>query len=409
MKKPLDFSLIDELTKRTTEEVNKIDPLNILVVGKTGVGKSTLINHLFRERLVETGVGKPITQHLRRISKDGVPMTLFDTRGLELDASVQKQVAEEIKEAIENLKQNNESLDVIYYCLSASSSRIEEMEIDFIQSLAKQAPVIIVLTQSIGQPAKEFKMYIETLNLPIYSVVNVMAKNYKISEDIQIDAFGLDDLLDQSFAVLPENRHEAFNNAQQVDIERKVQAAKSWAKKYMVTTFGVGFTPIPFADATVLVPMQLGMLAHITAIFGISLDKSTLIGIIGAIGGTGGATYLGRTLVSNVMKFLPGVGTAAGGAISGLTAAMVTSALAMSYIEVLAIIATQEAEGGELYSKAVKRIMKERFDMRLKRGKDDEDVKQIVAKSDELSFDDEKPKRRKWQPLKKFVKRNRRK
>ena len=88
---------------------------------------------------------------------------------------------------------------------------------------------------------------------------------------------------------------------------------------------------------------------------------------------------------------------------------MVTSALAMSYIEVLAIIATQEAEGGELDSKAVKRVMKERFDMRLKRGKDDEDVKQIVAKSDELSFDDEKPKRRKWQPLKKFVKRNRRK
>lgn len=67
-----------------------MNPVNIMVVGKTGVGKSTLINNLFRENLALTGIGRPITKHLRRISKEGVPLVLYDTRGLELSLEVQK-------------------------------------------------------------------------------------------------------------------------------------------------------------------------------------------------------------------------------------------------------------------------------------------------------------------------------
>ncbi|MCZ0716713.1 YcjF family protein [Aerococcus kribbianus] len=381
MKNKLDLSLIDEFSKKTNEEISKIDPITILLVGKTGVGKSTLVNNLFRERLAETGVGKPITQHIRRITKEGIPLVLYDTRGLELEQSVQDQVASEIKQSMAELAKNDQSMDVIYYCLAASSGRIEAMEIDFIKKLSQAAPVILVLTQSIGDPASEFAEYLRDLNLPVQAVVQVMAEDYKISADLTIPAFGLENLLDKTFAILDENQQVAFNNAQQVDIERKVKAARSWARKYMLTTFGVGFTPIPFADATVLVPMQIGMMAHITAIFGVSLEKSTLIGIIGAVVGTGGATYLGRTIVSNAVKFIPGLGTAAGGLLSGTTAAIVTTALATSYIEVLAILATQEAKGQALDANTVKNIMRERFEARLKRNKGAESVEEVVEKN----------------------------
>ena len=45
------------------EKIKNLSTLNIIVAGKTGVGKSTLINSVFREKLSETGMGKPVTQH----------------------------------------------------------------------------------------------------------------------------------------------------------------------------------------------------------------------------------------------------------------------------------------------------------------------------------------------------------
>ena len=90
----------------------------------------------------------------------------------------------------------------------------------------------------------------------------------------------MQDLIDASLKVLPEEAQGAFINAQQIDLDLKVQRARRWAKRYISTAFGVGFVPIPVADSAILVPMQVGMLAHITSIFGLSLDKSQIISIL---------------------------------------------------------------------------------------------------------------------------------
>ena len=58
--------------------------VNILVAGKTGVGKSTLINAVFRGDLAKTGAGKPVTQTTQEFSRPGHPLTIIDTRGLEV-------------------------------------------------------------------------------------------------------------------------------------------------------------------------------------------------------------------------------------------------------------------------------------------------------------------------------------
>lgn len=373
MAKKMDWSLASELTKQTQAETEKMEKVHVLIVGKTGVGKSTLVNSLFREKLAETGVGRPITKHLQRIEKEGVPMVLYDTRGLELDAKGQAAVTGEIDQTLAKMQEKGEKMDVAYYCINANSSRIEPMEIRLIKYLASKMPVILILTQSIGESAINLEKYLINQNLPVQAIIRVMAKDYVVTDDFKIPVFGLKELVERSFGLLPSNLHSAFNNAQQIDIQRKSKAARRWARRYIVSTFSVGFTPIPFSDATVLVPMQVGMMAHITAIFGVSLDYSTALGLIGAIGGTGSATYVGRLLVSNIAKFIPGAGSVVGGMISGTTASIITTALAMSYIEVLTYIAKQEAKGEEVTPKAVRDMMKAQYNARLKRGKDDPD------------------------------------
>lgn len=376
------YNMIQEILEKTEAEIEKMDPVNILIAGKTGVGKSTLINNVFREKLADTGIGKPVTKHLRRISKEGIPIVLYDTRGLELEPSVQKQVKGEIFDVVARNKQTKKAIHAVYYCLQANSSRIEESEIDLIKAIAEKLPVILVLTQSIGKPAEEFNAYLENLNLPVAAVQNIMAEPYEITDDYVIPAFGLKELIDKTLQLIPKEAHDAFMNAQQADIERKAKAARRWASRYVATTFGVGFVPIPFSDASVLVPMQVTLLAHITAIFGISMDKATIVSLIAAVGGTGSATMIGKMLVGNALKFIPGAGTVVGGIISGTTASVVTSALGLSYIEVLSIIATKEKEGESIDLGLIERLMRNQFKKNIRLNRKKLNTKELEFGSD---------------------------
>ena len=82
------------------DKIKNLNTLNIIVAGKTGVGKSTLINSVFKEKLADTGMGKPVTDHMRKIVKKGIPLAIYDTRGLELSKEVQIQVKNEVVETI---------------------------------------------------------------------------------------------------------------------------------------------------------------------------------------------------------------------------------------------------------------------------------------------------------------------
>ena len=76
--------IAEECIKAINEKIRNLKTLNIIVAGKTGVGKSTLINAVFRENLAETGMGRPVTTHMRKICKKDFPLNIYDTRGFEL-------------------------------------------------------------------------------------------------------------------------------------------------------------------------------------------------------------------------------------------------------------------------------------------------------------------------------------
>lgn len=114
--------------------------------------------------------------------------------------------------------------------------------------------------------------------------------------------------------------------------EQKKQKALQIVKKYSLGALAVGATPIPFSDVALLAPTQIAMLTHINTIYGIKMSKSELSKICLGLLGVMAASFVGRSFVSNIFKFIPGIGSIAGGAISGVTAQIITNTLGNAYI-----------------------------------------------------------------------------
>ncbi len=360
------------------ERIRNLKNLNIIIAGKTGVGKSTLINSVFREQLAETGMGKPVTTHMRKITKKGFPLTIYDTRGFELGKDAQKEVKKEVVETIrEGLaeKDVNKAIHCIWYCINTASNRIEPEEIEWLRDFSEenrviQVPVIIVLTQAFSKKkADEMRKAILDENLDVVQVVSVLAEDYEIDEDYVVKAYGLDLLIRVMSESLPDELQDTLQNVQKASLEEKKRHAQAVVATATAAAIAEGATPIPLADCAVLIPTQVAMIASITALFGLDVSKSIIMGFISSTIGTSGATVLGKTVVSSILKFVPGVGSAAGSAISGATAGLITTALGETYILIMVAVFKGDMNMNDLETKAGKEKVKQLFKERLKLGK----------------------------------------
>lgn len=347
-------------------------PLNILIAGKTGVGKSTLINSIFGEELTHTAVGKPQTEKVIKISKASSPVNIYDTRGFELAEAGRKISQKEIDDLIKSLYlagQSEEYLHVIWYCINAQSKRIESAELKLINHFSKKVPVILVLTQAYGQEAQAFQEILaEMPELKVVTIIPVVAETVKLGiSDVPVT--GLSQLVDETYQLLPEAVAQSFINSQKVSMQKKVETAHKIALAYIGTTFGSSFVPIPFADALTLVPIQVAMLTHLTKVFNLPIKKSVLTNLTAAILGTSLTTQLGRYVSGNLFKLIPGVGSVGGGVISGGVAAIITRVLATSYIQVLKVVSEGQAVGQKFTNREIIALTKKQYKEALKKGK----------------------------------------
>jgi uncharacterized protein (DUF697 family)/predicted GTPase len=352
------------------EKIKNLKTLNIIVAGKTGVGKSTLINSVFRENLADTGMGKPVTSHMRQITKKGLPLTIYDTRGFELGKEVQEEVKNEIIDTINKglaSKDVNNAIHCIWYCINTASNRIEPEEVEWIKKLSKnnqitQVPIIVVLTQSFSKKkAQEMRQILLNENLDVIQIIPVLAEDYEI-EDLGIaKSYGLDALIKVMGDVLPDELMDTLQNVQIAALEEKKRHAHAVVATAVVATTGEGAAPIPFSDCALTVPTQVGMIASITVIFGLDVNKSIITALLSSTIGAGGATVLGKTVVSNIVKFIPGIGTLAGGAISAGTAGVITAALGEAYIGIMELVFKGEMNINDVGTEKGKNIMKDLF------------------------------------------------
>ena len=200
--------IINEISKiKENEKSFKINYLTIMLVGKNGVGKSTLINSLLRlkgEKMAKTTTGCFGTIETKAYKNREVPyLRLVDTRGIELNENYgPNKIKEKAVEFIENqLKTNdiNNFVHCIWYCITGN--RFEECEIQLLNSLKcsyknNKIPIIIVYTQATNKTfISQMKQYVQEKKIEgIF--IPILALEVESPNGTPTKPFGLDKLVE---------------------------------------------------------------------------------------------------------------------------------------------------------------------------------------------------------------------
>jgi GTP-binding protein EngB required for normal cell division len=225
---------------------------NIMLCGKTGVGKTTLINTIFGETVGQTGVGHGQTHgvnyHLPA-DLDAQHVGFYDFEGMELDRSI-TQYVDFLDEHIASKwdEPQETSINLAWVCVNAKLGRFEEGPI--CDELAKRGiPYIIVMTQTTQYEDGEFEPgQTDLLNYilsqaPARNAVAVVQVCAKSAETMPVE-HGLEELLSLTVDVAPEAVRTSLNIGQQLNAERKRHEAEKVVRRNTALAFPVGAVPI---------------------------------------------------------------------------------------------------------------------------------------------------------------------
>lgn len=352
---------IEKTKSRFSEIQNFPNRCNVLVIGKTGVGKSTLINSIFRKELAESGSGAPVTQAIEQFSQDGCPITIYDTVGLEvvneieLPSEVEREKEKEKghisvvkKEVASVISQREEDVQnqihLIWYCINSSSDRLEQAEETWIKELSEQdIPIILVLTKTLAEEEyNPFLQYLRKQTLPVEGILPILALPTRLSVSYVKQPFNLQELVRVSAEHLTTNIREVFIQEQIVNIELTELEARKYVVGYAALAGATGLIPIPGVDIPLIIQVQGSMVAHILNLFGIPPDERFLGTLIAVIAGASGGLATSN-VTANVLKSVPGLGTVTGEIISGIAASAITASVGNALIRAIKGVRSNQA------------------------------------------------------------------
>jgi uncharacterized protein (DUF697 family)/GTP-binding protein EngB required for normal cell division len=352
------------------KQAQELGRVNIAVFGKTGVGKSTLVNAIFGERVAATGIGAPVTMGSHLYFDDRGRLGIIDTRGVEIgrdDDELIKELAKAVKDR--RNKPLSEQIHVAWYCVRGMDRRFEDFEERFVRTLDSLGlPVVMVLTQvpmrdgQFHPDAVELAHQIEARSLPIYGGRPFLT--YAMRDQFTGQpAYGLIEVLRGTFRLAPTGVQAALAAAQEIDAELKASQSNKAIAAAVTAAAAAAAVPIPFSAAAVLVPIQLSMMARIAHLYGIGLDKAGLL----AVASTSAATSAGRAAASSLLKFIPGAGSIVGGVINASVASGLTLAMGQAWLVVCqrSFNGSLPMRGGKLDVDAVRRLFEAELASRL--------------------------------------------
>lgn len=328
--------IIEILEKDWEEQKKKTHKPTIMVLGTSGCGKSTLINTVFGVDVAKVSMGEAGTKNFDKYEDPNI--VFIDSEGWETNINCNEYISN-IKKCLRDLKSKGQVVQCMWYCISAEASKIQDIDIDILQEItqidgfAKRLCVVITKCDEDDEEGSTAQKFGEILNkhfphIECFQVSNNDQLNKKLDVNKLLEWSGekMDD----------ESLKELFYAAQIVNIEDKVRNAYKYIKKCTVVATGIGASPIPFSQSVPLSALQIQMMGHIGKLFGfkfmdnfIGNGASTIISRAGKFV----ALFIRENIVSELVKFIPVIGSVAGGVTNAAVAGSITYGIGVATVK----------------------------------------------------------------------------
>jgi len=380
-----DTILGDKDLKALMEGIEAHRPPRIFLIGRTGVGKSSLINALCEAYVANVSDIKSCTDNAQIyecIDNNRVLMEILDTRGIAESESIDDSVsAEEML-----INQINEfSPDVAIMMLNCTHRDDVKSDVEFLKKLSKtyadinkmRLPIVVVVNKCDEMAPTRFKNPSEYPENKIYKI-NEVVQYYKgiiVKNGLKIDNIvAVSSLIDwqtpdgmevgvESIENLPkfdvDNLQIAFDGRYKIndlldlleeailDSEARMglrlasrlnevvnRLARHLNKIFSTLSATVALTPIPVSDIYILLIIQAVLVTLIASLSGRDISLEAAKEFILSMGGIAGAGYVFRLMAQQGSKLLNAIWPGAGSVVSSGIAAFGTSAVgnaAISY------------------------------------------------------------------------------
>ena len=220
----------ENLVKKYDKNRNiNINHINFMVIGKAGVGKSTLINSVLQlegKEKAKEGIGESVTSETKIYESKKIKMIrMYDTRGID-DKMLKNDIFDEVNSIDENSRKldPDKYINCILYC--TEGKRFQEEDGKLIKKIMQiypsdYLPVIITQLQYyFAEDVKSMKeeiikilnKYLDKSVVDKIQIKDVFSKE-KITKQITIPSRGIPDLLKTAINLMSQAIHSATHKS----------------------------------------------------------------------------------------------------------------------------------------------------------------------------------------------------
>jgi len=363
-KKLMDVVMNDEELKKLLEGLKNPRPPRFVLVGRTGVGKSSLINALSGHYLAEVSDVEIGTKEARRFTyeSDGqVYFEVIDTRGIGESETFKIKAEEDLLEVIRDFNP-----DALLFLQKATERAHIDKDIEITKRIMKKAdvelPLVGVIThidelhpsrekdpahypagkkELIHEKKAQLMRIFDEYDLKYSSIIPVSsyiewsetADNPASRQTMDFDGrYGIEELLD--FLESSIDVRAAIHLGMTIRLNKVAEKiANRFIKVFSAVAATVALSPIIATDIAVLLALQTILLMIVAYLSGRDLEFKTARELLISLGGIGATGFTLRMIAQQGSKFvnlvLPGAGSAISASIaSGGTYAIGKAAVA---------------------------------------------------------------------------------